>query len=212
MSETVQKKEFSIAGVALTIIVTAGFVWGSVQWFNNCNRGSQSGAENVSANEIQAFENLQSIARAQAKYVPTDWDGDKKKNYAAFFVHLWMSVSSGGEQIPVKLIPEKLAFAIAPARAIDGYYFIDLHSRAAAEKEETDELDYEKEWAIAGAPAAASGKRSVIFITDVSGDVFVKNNKIPPLQYPHDPLSNGWTKIETIEQLKDFQKTLDNIN
>ncbi len=96
--------------------------------------------------------------------------------------------------------------------AIDGYYFIDLHSRALSAKKQTRKLDYEKEWALTAVPAADRKTDSLFFIVDNTGTVLVKYDRRPPSQYPHNPLANGWTKIESVEHLEDFHKTLARTN
>ena len=40
------------------------------------------------------------------------------------------------------------------------------------------------------------------------GGIFVKSAKYVPTQYTDDPTSNGWTKIDSIQQLKDYQKKI----
>ena len=208
MSKSPQDKKVSITGLVFTVVVTLGFIWAASQWFNRYNWPRPLSTEDIHNNEIQTFKNLHLIAQAQEKYKQADMDKDGKKNYARFFVHLWTSVDTKSEPILIELIPKNLAFAACPSEAVDGYYFIDLHRRALSGQEETKRLDYEKEWALVGV-AADSGKTGfLIFITDNSGDIFSKKQEVIPSKYPYDPLSKGWTKIETIEQLRSFQKSL----
>jgi len=158
---------------------------------------------------VKAFKNLQLIAQAQKKYKQMDYDADGKNNYAKFFIHLWTAVNTDSEPTLIKLIPKKIAFAMGAASAIDGYYFRDLHSRELPEKNQTRKLDYEKEWAVTCAPAAYRKTGFLTFLADSSGDILAKKLRDIPSQCPYDPLSNGWTKVESMGQLKNFQKTVD---
>ena len=89
--------------------------------------------------------------------------------------------------------------------AINGYYYIDLHSCASSTGKEM--LDYEKEWAIAAVPAKRMETDFLTFIADHSNNIFVKHLKIVPPEYSRDLQASQWIKIGTIEQLKIFQKT-----
>ncbi|RKY08217.1 MAG: hypothetical protein DRP66_05035 [Planctomycetota bacterium] len=201
MNTSSQNKEISVVGIIFTVIVTLGFIWAALQWLNRYNRPAQLTSEDMRANEIQAFKNLRRISQAQEKYKQTDRDGDGKKKYAKFFTHLWRCVNIQSEATTIKLIPKDIAFAVAPSFAIDGYYFINLYSRALSAKGQTRKLDYEKEWAVAAIPADPGNTGSLIFIADNSSDIFMKKYTEIPSYYPHDPHSNGWTKIESIKQL-----------
>src|SRR5664279_2689909 len=107
-----RKKKLSTAGIILTIAVSAGFVWAAMQWLGRDVSATQFTAEGMKANERKAFSNLQLISQAQKIYKETDWDGDGKKTYAMYFVHLWRSVSPTGQPIRVELIPRRLGFAM----------------------------------------------------------------------------------------------------
>ncbi|MHC4114145.1 MAG: DUF2950 family protein [Planctomycetota bacterium] len=212
MSECPQNKKIGITGLVFTVIVTLGFIWAAAQWFNRYNWPRQLDIKGMRTNEIKTFENLQLIVQAQEKYKEADWDADKKKNYAKFLPHLWTSVGIKSEPILINLIPKELAFAAGPSSAVDGYYFINLRSRALSAKGQIRKLDYEKEWAVASEPAESGKTGSLIFIADNSGNIFSKEQIGVPSEFPDEPLSNNWTKIETIEQLKRFQKTLSHTN
>ena len=121
---TSHSRNISITGIIFSIVVTAGFVWATVQLYTLWSGPGQLTVNDMQSNEQRAFLNLRSIAQAQKKYKETDWDGDGKKTYAKYFIHLWTSVSAAGDPVCVELIPKKLGFAIEPARAINGYYFV----------------------------------------------------------------------------------------
>ena len=52
-----------------------------------------------------------------------------------------------------------------------------------------------------------SGK--LIFLGDQSGSIYVNDLGIHPKNFIDDPLSDGWSKIESIQALKEFQNGID---
>jgi len=159
--------------------------------------------------EQSAFLNLQVISKAQKKYKETDWDKDGKKTYAKYFIHLWTSVDEAGKPIFAGLIPKKLGFAFESARAIDGYYFVDLHDRQLPDNKGLQRLDYENQWAVLAMPVTADGQKEVRYLlADNSGSIFIKSSKFISMQYIDNPVSNGWTEINTIQQLQNYQKKI----
>lgn len=200
------KRNFNLAGFVFSIIVTAGFIWVAMQWYALWSDPKQITADDMRLNEQQTFLNLQSIVKLQKKYKETDWDGDGKKTYAKYFIHLWTSVNIAGDPVRVGLIPKKLGFATESARAIDGYYFVDLHDRILRENNVLQGLDYEKEWAVLAVPPTDGRTEMLYFLADNSGNIFIRLAAYISLQYPDNPSSNGWIKIDTIQQLQDFQK------
>jgi hypothetical protein len=207
MSEAGQRKEISVTGIIATVLVTVGFVWAALQWHNR-DSYAQLQASDMQSNELLAFSNLQLISQAQTKYRESDWDSDGKKTYAKYFVHLWTTLNAAGDPIRIELIPRKLAFAMEAAKAIDGYYFIDLHDRMSPQAGRQVPTNYEKEWAILGVPMSSGQTGMLNFLADNSGNIYVNWAKYIAPQYPADPLASGWTKITTPAQLKDFQKKL----
>jgi hypothetical protein len=65
-------------------------------------------------------------------------------------------------------------------------------------------LNYEKEWAVLAVPPGDGQREVRYFLADNSGSIFVKSAKYVSTQYTDDPTSNGWTKIDSIQQLKDY--------
>jgi len=208
MNEALQKKELSITGIIVSIAVTAGFVWAAMQLYNRDSGQAQLPVDWMQSNELHAFANIQMISQAQKKYKETDWDGDGKKTYAKYFVHLWTSVSTKSEPIRIELIPKKLSFAMEAAKAIDGYYFIDLHDRISPQAGGQVPMDYEKEWAVMGLSINEGQTGMLNFLADQTGSIFVNIAKYVAPQCPESPAAGGWTKIEGVEQLKDFQKKM----
>jgi hypothetical protein len=205
---TESAKKTTLTGIIFSIVVTVGFIWAAFQWFTLWSKPRPMTAQDMQSNEQIAFQNLQTIAGAQKKYKEKDWDGDGKKTYAKYFIHLWSSVTTAGDPVFVGLIPKKLGFALESTRAIDGYYFNDLHDRLLPDNIGLQRLDYEIQWAVMAVPAS-NGQTGMLFLmADQTGLVFVNPAKFVSPQYIDDPVSNGWTKIDTIQQLKDFQKKI----
>ena len=208
MEQQERKIKITSAGIFLTIIVTAGFVWAAYQWRSRNNWQPQQFSNDMNANEQKAFTSLQLIAQAQEKYRTTDWDNDSNNTYAQFFVHLWKSVDKDNKQIDVGLIPKKLAFAMAGSRAVDGYFFVDVHKKKASEKEDAVNLDYKQEWVIAAVPVAANKTGRLIFLAKNPANFLVKEGVEAPPEYPLDHNASGWKSITNLEQLADFQDSL----
>jgi hypothetical protein len=208
MNEVLQKNELSITGIIVSIVATAFFLWAAIQWYNHSSDQAQLSVGGMQANELRTFTNLQLISQAQNKYRETDWDGDGKKTYAMYFVHLWTSVSTKGEPILIGLIRKKLSFAMEADKAINGYYFIDLHDRLSGQASGQVPMDYEKQWAVLGVPVKNGQTGMLNFLADQSGSIFVNSAKYVAPQCPENPAASGWIKIERVEQLNDFQKKI----
>lgn len=201
-------KKINVIGIILTVIITVGFTW-SIVWLAGLNNEKNlPDVEEKRANEVEAFRNLKAIADAQEKYKQKDWDGDGKKVYAVFYVHLWRSVSLKGEPIRVNLIPKKLAFAMEASGMVNGYYYKDLRLRGT-EGGTGREFAYEKEWAVAALPGTKGITGLLSLITDQTGTVYVTPRLHTGLDFPRDPAANGWTRINTIEELREFQNKVD---
>jgi hypothetical protein len=196
MAETAKQK-ISLLGIVVTILVTAGFVWSGWQWFNRYNYPRALGAEEIKANEIKTFNNLKLIARAQLQYIQKDWDGDGKKTYAQFFIHLWSTVNAEHDPVRAGFIPKELGFAMGPSSAVNGYYFLDLRSRTKTGSNETVPLNYANEWAIAAVPALVGKTGHLTFLADSSGRIFAKKIETVPTEYPHDPAAEAWIQIKS---------------
>jgi hypothetical protein len=207
MNESVQKsKNISILGILVTILVTAGFVWAAMEWLNRNNE--QLSKNTIQADEQNTFLNMRLISQAQKKYIQKDWNGDGNKTYAVYFVHLWTSVTAKGEPVPVNLIPREIGFATEIARALHGYYFWDLHDHVINADGTLKGFDYTKEWAVIALPALNGETGMLNFLADYSGNIYVNSAKYVPLQYPEDPARSGWKKIDSLEELKTFQKNV----
>jgi len=131
MSKILQKNSCTFPGIIITIFATLLFLWAILQWFNLNNWPPRLSSREIQENEFRAYKNLQLISDAQKKYRELALDKGTEKTYASYFVHLWTSVDKNNDPIPINLIPKKLAFAMGPSRAINGYYFIDLQARVS---------------------------------------------------------------------------------
>jgi hypothetical protein len=205
---TESAKKTTLTGIIFSIVVTVGFIWAAFQWFTLWSKPRPMTVQDMQSNEQIAFQNLQTISDAQKKYKEKDWDGDGKKTYAKYFIHLWTSVSPSGDPIFVGLIPKKLGFALESARAVSGYYFIDLHERLLPDNKGMQPLDYEKEWTVLATPASNGQTGLLYFMADQSGRIFVNPAKFVSTQYPDNLISAGWVPIDSIQQLKDYQNKI----
>ncbi len=209
MNKTRSKNNLSIAGILLTIGATIGFLWAAWQWYHRDNWPPALSVSAIRANEVQAFEHLQRFARAQEQYKDTDWDHDGQKTYAKFPVHLWTSVDNHNQQIPVNLVSRELGFAMGADTAVNGYYFRNFDSQEASETASSKKLDYINEWAMAAIPAIYRKTGRLMFLSDSSGKIFAKNARNIPLFYPANAQADEWHRIDTLEQLQQFQHTIE---
>jgi hypothetical protein len=210
-----------LAGVGLTILATAGFVWAGVQWFNRNDWPPATPVSQVPRNERRAFERVRKIIDAQQRYREVDWDGDGEKGYARFLVHLWRSVDGKGRPVEVNLIPRRLAFAMEEAFALDGYLYRDLYERELAQEDQHSDgnaallrrsrpLSEAMEWSIAALPTSPGETGRLTFITDNSGKIWAKETGDLSLSvFPYDPAEQGWIEILSDDELRELQSTLD---
>lgn len=197
----------NVTGIILTIIITIWFIWAISQLSGPSREQKPITPETMQLNEIAAYENLKALAAAQESYIRRDWDKDGKKTYAIFYVHLWRSVSKDSQPIEVNLIPKELAFAMEVTNPLEGYYYLDIRKRLM-EGRKGEAFDYGKEWAIAAIPADRRRVGVLTFITDQTGVIYVTPGIHTQPEYPHDPEANGWTRLNSLDDLKKFQQTV----
>lgn len=190
-----------------TIIVTLAFAWAIYQLLVLPGEKSGLTGDEMRRNEIAAYRHLKAIASAQAKYIKKDWDGDGKTSYAMFYVHLWRSVTPEGEPVRVNLISKELGHAMDISSPLAGYYFVDLRRRRI-DRRNKKEFDYEKEWGAAALPGVYRGTGVLALITDQTGDIYATARMHSEPEYPIDPVKNGWTKITSLKELKEFQESV----
>jgi hypothetical protein len=202
MNKKTTTKNFTIAGIIMTIAVTFALVWAGQQWKHRYNLSKPFTEKQQVANSVIAFKNLQLISAAQEKYKQKDWDNDGQKVYSRYHVHLWTTLDQKNDPLLIELIPKKLAFAIGPEKDADGYFYKNISRRYLDSKGNTRKNDYAKEWAIAAIDAHYSSTSMRVFLADSSGEILIKyTNEIPKI-WPFDPLANGWETITSIEQIR----------
>ncbi|MCP4746235.1 MAG: hypothetical protein GY874_08855 [Desulfobacteraceae bacterium] len=198
------QRNYTVSGLIATLAGTAFFIAAAFEW-HHIFREPQPSAQQVLTEQIKARKHLKQIYKAQKHYILKDYDQDGKKEYARFLVHLWQSVTPRGEAFRCELIPKRLGFAMGPSRAVDGYYFLDVHEPNHSKQKGTvadQPIDYTKQWAIAGIPSRMDKTNTLFFIANQSGNIYAKNFSSIPANYPHDPLSDGWVKISDPQSLK----------
>jgi len=201
-----KKENNNIAGVLLTLMASVGFVLVFLGLSGLTGAGLQNPVlsdSEIIENEIKTFHHLKTIAKAQQTYMQKFQTDGEKGRYAAFYVHLWQSVTPRGETIPVRLIPRALAFAMDASMMKDGYYFRDFHQRRAGNAPPC-ELDPAREWAVTAQPAAKDQTGRLTFIIDQTGQVYATKQMYTDTVYPPDPLKNGWFKVEGTQDLNQF--------
>lgn len=172
----------------------------------------------VKNDEITAYKNIQKIAKAQQIYYEEDRDENGKKDYALFFIHLWQGVDENARPKEINLISKELGFALRSPYALDGYFFVDIHSRFFKVQGEYKSryLDSEKEFVIGAFPQYNKKTGHLVYLIDEKGKLFAKTLDVVPLDntignftYPPDPKGNGWTEIHNEEGIKALQKKVD---
>ncbi len=202
MDKSSTDKKFSVTGVIITIMVTIGLLWAAGQWLHRYDWPRPITDKERETNCIKAFKNLQLICAAQDKYIQNDWDNDGQKVFSRYFVHLWTTLSKESDPILIELIPKKLAFAMGPERAVDGYFYRDLPQRELDLRGNTRKNDYTKEWAITAIDSTYSQTAMRVFLADNSGKILMKYTTETPQIWPYEPPANGWEIVTSIEQIR----------
>lgn len=211
-----------VAGVALTALVTVGLLWAAAAWLERDDWPPRPDPREMPANERRAFDQLRLIAAAQERFRQEDPDGDGREAYSRFLVHLWRTVDDRGEPVPVGLISRRLAFAMGHTRAVNGYYYVDLHVREllpGAEptderieelygSDRVEEIDPSKAWAMTARPAVCGESGVLTFLADGSR-VYAKDLRGAwQTRVPCDVLKDGWTELGDEEDLERLQEAL----
>ena len=144
------------------------------------------------------------------RYRQEDRDGDGKKAYAAFHVHLYQSVAPDGKPVPMGLISRDLGFAMTRRLALDGYVYHSLHAReelpacSPLAKASTG-LNPAREWAVAATPAAWRWSGMLFFVADSTGAIWTAPR-------PEDPAATEvrcrWRAVASLEQLEQIQRSV----
>jgi hypothetical protein len=197
-----------LVGPLLTVLLGVGLLWGVYAWLTWSRSPASVSTDEMKGNEQLAFRRLEAIIAAQERYKEKDWDGDGKRSYAAFHVHLWQSVDKDGNPVPVGLISRELGFAMVPRFAMDGYVYESLHSRKAIpagsdlSARSGDGLDPAKEWAVSAQPAARSWTGMLSLIAESSGKIWA------PGPSGQGKATTRWTVVRSLEHLKEIQRSV----
>jgi len=193
--------------ILFTILVSIGFGFAIYNLVYPPGVKHELSAREMQKNEILAYKNLKIIAAAQEKYIQKDWTGDGQKSYALFYIHLWRSISPQGDHVPVNLIPRELGFAMDISSPLSGYYYMDLrHWRLDLKNRQ--EFNYEKEWALAAAPSIYRHTGFLTLIVNHTGRIYATQQMHSEPEHPIAPQKSGWTEINNLQQLQEFQKKI----
>jgi len=110
----------------------------------------------------------------------------------------------------VGLVERSAAFAMAPSRAVDGYWFADLHFACTVAADpaapgapcQARRLDPEREWALAAQPAVYPDSGRLTLLAGSSGHIWARDTGAALLDVlPLDPAADGWTEVRRPEEL-----------
>ena len=197
-----KKRNYTISGVLVTLLATAGLIWACAFLLRTGRPVSKSEENPSHANESTAYRNLLAIADAQERYRESDWDHDGITTYSAFVAHLWQTVDGEGRPVKTRFVPQRLAFATHPALAPDGYYYRMLYRKGGGERPRM--IDHQKEWAVMALPAAPRKSGRIMFLCNQTQRVFVRPVAADAMHYPLRPETEGWTAVDGMEDLNSY--------
>ena len=186
------RKKATPSGAATTLTMLIFVFIAAALWLEHMPGEDKATPSLMKKNELRALENLKTIADGQEKYRAHCHEINGKTEYAAFVTHLWVSVEPSGAPVKLDLIAEKLAVAIGPTKALDGYYYVDVRQRYELPGKNMRSVDYRTQWAVAAIPRQAGRTGGRVFLADQSGRIFAKPvNEFTSL-YPLEPEEDGW--------------------
>ena len=200
-----KRKSLTFSGILMTLFL-AGFVIAGTRFLGmNLSGGTSISLEKLENNEVRAYEHLKQIRPAQEAYLGKSPALTGQASYAIFLTHLWTAVDSSGRPVKLDLIPESLAIAIGPSKAIDGYYFLDVRKRHDHKTRQPRKVDYGSSWAIAAIPRLSGQTGRLVFLIDKTGDIFAVPAKHYSSRFPLDPERAGWIPLPTLTELNAWQ-------
>lgn len=158
----------------------------------------------MAANERRIVDHLKTIQAAQNRFK----DRHPRGEYARFTAHLWQWVDPRGNPVLLDLVPRRLAMAMGPTKAVDGYYLIEVRSRGGTDGATPSPMDYGRQWAVAAVPATFQKTGRLVFLADQTGRIFATAPPRPPTLYPRDPVAAGWRILDAGEDLLELQAGL----
>ena len=194
------KNKITIPGIIVTILATMFFIWGIYQLINISDHPHQITEDDILSNEIEAFDNLNMIIKAQNKFYSKDLDKDGIKNYAEFLPHLWIYARKGIEPLELKLISEEITFSKSSHDGYKGYIYTNLHKKQI-NPDELKDINYEKKWAVIAYPKNMNITGRLIFIVD-NNMIFAKKNVHNTKILAADLEKDGWVKILSEEDVR----------
>ena len=197
------KSKMTIPGIIVTILATMFFIWSVYQLINISDNPHQITDDDILNNEIKALNNLKLIIKAQNEFYSKDLGEDRKKNYAEFLPQLFTFAGKNIEPKKLGLISEEIAFSKSSQDGYNGYIFASFHKKQM-KTDEFKDINYEKEWAVIAYPKNMNITGRLIFITNNDHEIFAKKNVYNTKFYPADPEKNGWVKISSNDDLKEF--------
>lgn len=196
-SQTPFHRTFNTPGIFFTDLLAIFLAWSGWIWWGSMFGDAREQNHDIRKNEVLAWTRLQEIRAAQEAYHQQTPAPGIPRQYTLFFAHLWTSVDWDGRPVPMNLISKRLASALGPARSLDGYYYIDIHERTRPGSRRKIRIDYDREWAVAAAPALNGKTGNRVFLADESGKVYAKVFPTAPTEFPLEPEKSGWQVIES---------------
>lgn len=195
------------AGTLFSLLLAVFLVLAAGWWWKMSPSTDHPSVASIRRNEARAYDHLQRIISAQRAYYRKSEAIFGERRYAAFVTHLWVAVDPAGGQVPLDLIPERLAVAVGTTKATGGYYFLDVRERVKLPQRDFQPVDYRREWLVAAIPQLANRTGSLIFMADQTGAVFARPVATFSSLYPFDPAADGWTAIPTADALSGYQRS-----
>lgn len=192
-----------LGGALACAALLAGLGWTLSWWTAGASSPAPASADELRGNERLAWQRLARIGPAQEAFRRQDWDGDGALTYASFVVHLHSVPARSGVPQRTGLLERQLAFAMAPTRALDGYYFHDLHEETPQPRPpgwdgSYRSLDPAREWAIVALPARYGATGRLALLARSGGRIYARDLQGAPLGLcPADPLAAGWMSVRS---------------
>jgi hypothetical protein len=188
----------------LTLLLAVGFVGiGGWQAYTALTGDGSWTPSARAANERRAIDHLKRIVLAQQAFQKKHPRGE----YARFTAHLWQWVDPHGNPARLDLVSRRLAMAMGPTQAVDGYYFVEVRSRSGMDRISTSPIDYRRQWAVAALPASFGKSGRIVFLADQTDQIYALAPPRPPTVYPEDPVKGNWIVVDDPDALSTLQES-----